>query len=152
MIDGLVTFYSDVSGKRKNTYKKTYRFKVVNNPSKQRINLIAEDMVGNSLLTEDDAYWSYEQINDLCLNKLNNLAVVEADVLKGPEHESFKYSKLSIYKGLDRDAFIRGIEEGWIKICFRVGNYKDGRAHDHGTALRIRPNKLKELYASYASI
>ena len=42
----------------------------------------------------------------------------------------------------DFDNFMKLLEEKKILVDIRIGQYSDGRTHDHGTGFRVLPNKL----------
>ena len=44
--------------------------------------------------------------------------------------------------GFDFGNFVRLLQEGTILVDIRIGQYPDGRAHDHGTGFRVLPAKL----------
>ena len=45
-------------------------------------------------------------------------------------------------KGFDFDNFVKLLRDGEIKVDIRIGQYSDGRTHDHGTGFRIFPDNL----------
>ena len=45
-------------------------------------------------------------------------------------------------RGFDFQNFIKLLQTGDIKVDIRIGQYSDGRPHDHGTGFRIFPDKL----------
>lgn len=52
--------------------------------------------------------------------------------------EEFWFQDAYEVSGFDYDALIKLLEEGKLYIDLRIGQYRDGRTHDHGTGFRIR--------------
>ncbi|MDR1663401.1 MAG: MvaI/BcnI family restriction endonuclease [Clostridiales bacterium] len=52
--------------------------------------------------------------------------------------EAFHFVKAYAVSGFSYDEFAELLEKGVIKIDIRIGQYPDGRIHDHGTGFRIR--------------
>jgi len=44
--------------------------------------------------------------------------------------------------GFNFDNFVHLLREGVILVDIRIGQYPDGRPHDHGTGFRVLPDKL----------
>ena len=38
------------------------------------------------------------------------------------------------------------LQEGKIKVDIRIGQYPDGKTHDHGTGFRIQDRSLTEIF------
>ena len=60
---------------------------------------------------------------------------------KGLEEE-FWFNEAWLLSGFDFDNFLNLLREGTILVDIRIGQYPDGRTHDHGTGFRIFPDKL----------
>lgn len=52
--------------------------------------------------------------------------------------EEFWFQDAYEVSGFDYDAMIKLLEEGKLFVDLRIGQYPDGRTHDHGTGFRIR--------------
>lgn len=52
--------------------------------------------------------------------------------------EEFYFSEAYEVSGFSYEAFVQLLEEGNIYVDLRIGQYPDGRTHDHGTGFRIR--------------
>jgi len=52
--------------------------------------------------------------------------------------EQFHFVDAYVVSGFNYDDFAKLLELGQIKIDLRIGQYPDGRIHDHGTGFRIR--------------
>lgn len=56
--------------------------------------------------------------------------------------EEFWFNEAWLLSGFNFDNFVHLLKEGVILIDIRIGQYPDGRPHDHGTGFRIIPDKL----------
>lgn len=100
-----------------------------------RINLI--NIQGEIL-----GYWDKETLKKYFERKLPKLLYVKADAQgKGPDEE-FWFNEAWLLSGFDFDNFLKLLKERTILVDIRIGQYPDGRPHDHGTGFRILPAKL----------
>lgn len=60
---------------------------------------------------------------------------------KGLEEE-FYFNEAWLLSGFSFDNFLKLLREGTILVDIRIGQYLDGRTHDHGTGFRVFPDKL----------
>jgi len=70
------------------------------------------------------------------------LLYVKADSLGRGSNEKFRFNEAWLLKGFDFKNFVRLLQKGTILVDIRIGQYPDGRVHDHGTAFRVLPAKL----------
>ncbi len=110
------------------------------NICKEKIELIAEG--GESL-----GYWDKETLRKSFERKLHRLMYVKADVKGSGSEEMFWFNEAWVLKGFDFENFLRLVTEGTILIDIRIGQYPDGRTHDHGTAFRVFPDKLELCFS-----
>ena len=131
--------HTTVSAKEFNTLKDKSGFKIV--IEKDKINLVtaANEVVG---------YWDKETIKNSFEKKMPNLLYVKADSRGSGHDEEFWFNEAWLLSVFDFKNFVRLLQEGTILVDIRIGQYPDGRAHDHGTAFRIMPAKL-DLCFSY---
>ncbi len=98
-----------------------------------------------SLVTNEGeavAYWDRETLRNCFEQKLPKLLYVKAEARgKGP-NEEFWFNEAWLLSGFDFTSFVRLIEQGIVLIDIRIGQYSDGRTHDHGTGFRVFPDKL----------
>ncbi len=125
--------HTTVSAKEFNTLKNQPGFKVVVN--KDRINIITTNH--NSI-----AYWSKDILQNAFERKLPKLLYVKADSRGSSKDEEFWFNEAWLLSGFDFKNFVSLIKKGIIVIDIRIGQYPDGRVHDHGTAFRVMPAKL----------
>jgi len=100
-----------------------------------RVNIINID---NEVL----GYWERETLRDSFERKLPKLLFVRADARGSNSNEEFWFNEAWLLSGFDFNSFVQVLEEGIILIDIRIGQYPNGRLHDHGTAFRIFPDKL----------
>lgn len=118
----------------------------------ESLNLITDDRVV--------AQWTAATLAR-ALNKLTNLCLIDAKtklvkikdidaktktkLVKSKEY--FQYTGFVYYHGFDQQKFIDMLIDGEAFIDFRAHySYEKNKMRDHGTAFRIQPEKLTELY------
>ena len=74
--------------------------------------------------------------------KLPKLLYVKADARGKGAEEEFWFNEAWLLSGFDFTNFVQLLMKGVIYIDIRMGQYSDGRIHDHGTAFRVFPDKL----------
>jgi len=96
------------------------------------------------LIPEDKpvCYWLRNKLQHSFERKLPNLLYVKANVKGQGINEEFWYNEAWVLGGFSFEGFIRLLEEGTILVDIRIGQYPDGRTHDHGTGFRVIPDKL----------
>jgi hypothetical protein len=76
----------------------------------------------------------------------DRLIVVEAEHKDSKEEEKFWFNTVKLYAGFEFNRFYKLIADGIIKLDLRIGQYPDGRPHDHGTGFRAYPRHLEECF------
>jgi len=104
-----------------------------------RIELISQESNSKKRIL---GYWTYEILKNCFEKKLPQLMLVKARSRGHGENEEFHYNEAWFLKGFDFDNFKKLLSEGVVVADMRIGQYPDGRTHDHGTAFRV---KLKNL-------
>lgn len=56
--------------------------------------------------------------------------------------EEFCFNEAWLLSGFSFDNFLKLLREETILVDIRIGQYPDGRTHDHGTGFRVFPDKL----------
>lgn len=102
---------------------------------KDRLNLI--DINGEIL-----AYWNKEILKQSFERKLPKLLYVKADTRGKGSDEEFWFNEAWLLSGFNFENFTRLLKEKIIFVDIQIGQYPDGRTHDHGTGFRIFPDKL----------
>lgn len=126
-----------------------YYFKLKIDYKNERIYLVICDRYYNIL--ENEAYWEFDTLKNKVYTKLNYLAIIKAWTNKINGEIYYKYYDLKIYKIISFDRFIKLIDEGKIRVSFKISTYRDGNRKgetcDHGTSFEILEENLSELFA-----
>lgn len=94
--------------------------------------------------------WSFDLLQEKLERKLRKLAIIHAD--RKFEHNTvyFKYKNIDFYKLISFERFLILIENGIVRISFRIGIYKDrkrlGEIYDHGTSFSIDEHNITRLF------
>jgi len=109
--------------------------------SEDRVNLITVDK-------EIVGYWDKETLKSSFERKLPKILYVKADTRGERDNEEFWFNEAWLLNGFSFENFVRLLKEKVILVDIRIGQYPDGRPHDHGTGFRVLPDKL-DLCFSY---
>lgn len=97
----------------------------------------------------EDIYWSKDNLEKAFNKKYKNkLVYVKSDSRGTGDKEEFKYLEAYLLSGFDYDSMINFLEQGIIKVDIRIGQYSDGRIHDHGTAFRLATKDFPLMFQS----
>lgn len=89
--------------------------------------------------TIENVYWTKERIEKAFLKKIkSNIILVNAENRGVGNAEEFLFKEAFLLSGFDFESFMTLIQSGKICIDLRIGQYKNGKTHDHGTAFRIK--------------
>ncbi|MHA2612346.1 MAG: MvaI/BcnI family restriction endonuclease [bacterium JZ-2024 1] len=130
---GRKELHTTVSARQFNTLRGEVGFKI--DIRENKVNLI-------TVQREIVAYWDRETLRHSFEQKLPKLLYVKAEARGTGSNEEFWYNEAWLLSGFDFNNFVRLLEEGAIVVDIRIGQYPDGRTHDHGTAFRVFPDKL----------
>jgi len=125
--------HTTISAKEFNTIKGKPGFKIV--IAKERINILTVD-------NEVIGYWDKTILKKSFEKKMPKLLYVKADARGSGSDEEFWFNEAWLLSGFNFKNFVYLLQEGIILIDIRIGQYPDGRAHDHGTGFRVLPDKL----------
>lgn len=108
--------------------------------SDNKIAIVDND--GNS-----EAYWTKE-ILEVAFQKKYPYSMIHvyADSIMGEKYEEFYYHTAYELSDFSFDKFIILLNEGKIKVDIRIGQYPNGKTHDHGTGFRIQDRALTEIF------
>lgn len=131
--------HTTVNAVKYNQLKGEYGFKI--DIQKDRISLVTtgSEVVG---------YWKKETLKNSFERKLPKLLYVKAEARGKGSNEEFWFNEAWLLSGFDFDNFIRLLKEGVILVDIRIGQYPDGRTHDHGTGFRVFPDKLDLCFSN----
>ena len=76
-----------------------------------------------------------------------SLLYVKADVKTVGDKEHFHYTDAYHLKGFDPKKLFKLLANGVLDVDIRLGLYDDGRNHDHGTGIRIRPHLIDKCFS-----
>ncbi len=87
-------------------------------------------------------YWNKGTLKKSFERKLPKLLYVKAKAKGRGSDEEFWFNEAWLLSGFNFDNFLELLKRGVIFVDIRIGQYPDGRVHDHGTAFRVFPDKL----------
>lgn len=87
-------------------------------------------------------YWDKETLKKSFERKLPKLLYVKTEARGKGLEEEFCFNEAWLLSGFSFDNFLKLFREGTILVDIRIGQYPDGRTHDHGTGFRVFPDKL----------
>uniref|UniRef100_A0A7C3J6S8 Glycosyl hydrolase n=1 Tax=candidate division WOR-3 bacterium TaxID=2052148 RepID=A0A7C3J6S8_UNCW3 len=128
--------------KRLETTVNALNFNIIKGRSGFKIS-IEEDRI--NLITSSNeivAYWDKETLKNSFERKLPKLLYVKAEVRGKGSDEEFWFNEAWLLSGFDFNNFVQLLKDGIILVDIRIGQYPDGRTHDHGTGFRVFPDKL----------
>lgn len=87
----------------------------------------------------ENVFWNREALRRSFEKKYKNKFVyAKAQSHGSGSSEQFLFTEAYEVSGFSYASFVELLEHGQIRIDLRIGQYPDGRTHDHGTAFRIR--------------
>ena len=131
--------HTTVNAREFNTLKGKPGFKI--DIQKDRINLI-------TIEGEVVGYWDKEILKNSFERKLPKLLYVKAETRGRGSDEEFWFNEAWLLSGFNFDNFVHLLREGIILVDIRIGQYPDGRPHDHGTGFRVLPDKLDLCFSN----
>ena len=104
----------------------------------------------NYNLIDNKTYWSFDMLQKYYTKKAKYLILVKTWLKKENNINYYKYYDFSIYELKDFNDFLKLIDEGIIRITFRVNhNTKPNRQElikDDGTSFELQEMDLLQLY------
>jgi hypothetical protein len=115
---------------------------------KEKINFIVVDRKYRKLPV--NVSWSFTFIKSKIEQKIKNLAVIKTEHKFINNKEYFYYKYIEFYEIKSFDTFLKLIEDGTIKVCFKISVFadgiKEGQIDNHGTDFSIKEDDLEKLY------
>lgn len=114
----------------------------------KKIYLVICDNKNN--IIDKQSFWSFDLLKKRLETKLNFLAFIYAK--KKFEHNKiyFYYHDIKLYKLKNFETFLLLINNGEIRVSFKVGVYrtgpKIGEYYDHGTGFEINKDDINKLF------
>ncbi len=88
-------------------------------------------------------YWERQNLEKKFNRKYpKNLLYVKADHRGKGKKEEFHFNEAWLMHGFGFDSFVKLLNKGKIVVEIRIGQYPNGRPHDHGTGFRVMPDNL----------
>jgi hypothetical protein len=149
--------HTTVSAIDYNTLRGKVGFKI--DIKESRIELVVRSLHGESLndfggLSKGETegrkvmgYWDKETLKSAFETKLPRLLFVRADSRGDGAQEDFWYNEAWLLSGFSFEGFLTLLRDGKILTDIRIGQYADGRGHDHGTCFRVRQANLDICFA-----
>ena len=135
--------HTTVNAREFNTLKGKPCFKI--DIQKDGVNLV-------TIKGEIVGYWDKDTLKNSFERKLPKLLYVKAETKGKGSNEEFWFNEAWLLSGFNFDNFVRLLNEGVILVDIRIGQYPDGRPHDHGTGFRLLPDKLDSCLTHRESI
>jgi len=130
---GRKTLHTTVKATGYNTLRGKEGFKV--SVSEDRLALVSKQ--GGKL-----GYWDEATLKHSFEKKLHHVLYVMADYKGKGKEEEFWFNEAWLLSGFNFESFVKVIKDGVICVDIRIGQFADGRTHDHGTGFRVLPDKL----------
>ena len=125
--------HTTVSTKGFNILKGKPGFKIVIKNDKINLVTIRNEIIG---------YWDKKTLKESFERKIPKLLYVKADSRGRNSNEEFWFNEAWLLSGFNFRNFVKLLKEGTILVDISIGQYPDGRVHDHGTGFRVLPVKL----------
>ena len=94
-------------------------------------------------------YWNRTDLENAFVRKYpQNLLYVKANCRGQGKNEEFHYNEAWLMSGFSFVRFIELLRSGQILIDIRLGQYPDGKLHDHGTGFRVKPEDLDLCFSN----
>ena len=124
------------------------KVKLYVNRKKEKIDFLVTDKFYRKIKV--DVSWSFSLIKSKVEKKINELALIEAEHKFIEGIEFFHYKRIEFYKIKSFDTLLDLIEDGTIKVCFKLNAYtsgiKEGKLDNHGTDFSIKKEDMEKLF------
>jgi hypothetical protein len=87
-------------------------------------------------------FWTKEILKTAFERKLPRLMYVKVASRGKGSNEEFWFNEAWLLSRFNFENFLKLLKDGIILVDIRIGQYSDGRPHDHGTGFRVFPDKL----------
>ena len=124
------------------------KIRLIVNRKEEKIDFIVTDKFYNTIPI--NVSWSFSLIKSKIEQKIKKLALIKANhkFVNGTEY--FYYEHIDFYEIKNFDTFIKLIECGIIKVCFKINVFtegiKEGKIDNHGTDFSIKEENIEKLY------
>lgn len=139
-----------IGGNKFNTHRGGHRFKVEIDRSSNKMWLVIENMLTDEIVDDKthgkNIHWDFSVLSLALEKKLKKIAIVYGEEKNENGKHFVKYTKMLLLQDLALEKMLTAIESGELMIDIRLGVYASGKnkgkTHDHGTAFRIKLDRL----------
>lgn len=97
----------------------------------------------------ENVFWPKNELKKKFESKIKNKIVyVKADSRGKGANEEFHFNEAYLVYGFSYESLVELLQKGKIYVDLRIGQYPDGRTHDHGTGFRIRETDQYLLFSN----
>lgn len=123
-------------------------FVPITNTGKSLKIIFNENKIHFQSFTElENIYWTKDTLTNSFNNKYKNkLVFVKAESRMLNSKEQFYYKEAYELSGFSSESFLYLLEQGKIYVDIRIGQYSNGKPHDHGTGFRMKDKDLPLLF------
>lgn len=116
---------------------------------KQGFKIDVEDNQLNLVSSDSEilGWWDRATLQRSFERKLPKLLYVKANCRGTGENEEFWFNEAWALSGFSFENFVDFVEKGIIYVDVRIGQFSDGRPHDHGTGFRVQQDKLDMCFS-----
>ncbi len=107
-----------------------------------KVEILLDRVALVTLEKEIVGYWDKETLKQAFETKLPKVLYVKADARGQGADEEFWFNEAWLLSGFDFENFVELLKNRVVLVDIRIGQYPDGRPHDHGTGFRVPPSKL----------
>lgn len=123
-------------------------FVPITNTGKSLKIIFNENKIHFQSLTEvENLFWTKDTLTKSFNNKYKNkLVFVKAENRILNSKEQFYYKEAYELSGFSSESFLYLLGQGKIYVDIRIGQYSNGKPHDHGTGFRMKEQDLPLLF------
>lgn len=126
-----------------------FQFKLEINYEEEKVYLVVSNR--NFTVIEKKVYWTFEDLQKRVDHKFKYLVILKVWSKKIEEQDWYKYYDIEFFKLKDFYMFLKLIEDGTIRVTFKVTINKNKSYHprqvtDHGTSFEIQDLDIEKLY------
>lgn len=124
-----------------------FLFRLYVNYEEQRVYMFITDQ--NMMVLDRKVYWTFEDLKDKLYKRLNYLVLIKCWISKERTIDFYKFYDYDFYKLKDFSYFLKLLNDGTIRITFKVGINKSrnrrGQVIDRGTCFEIQELDMDKL-------
>ena len=95
----------------------------------------------------EETFWDLYDLKKKIESKIKNKIIyVTAESNRDNYKEELKFENAYLCEGVSPERIFDLLKENKMFVDIRIGQYENGKTHDHGTAFRIRPSDHHRLF------